>query len=462
MASSDRETDVVVVGSGMAGLVSTLRALERGADVVLLEKGRCLGGTTRVTGGYIAFDEAAEPNIGPFEPIEEGLEWLGVNGVEVEELEQWAHGESVTSQIRIDPPQFVDRMAERIREEGGEVLLRTPFERLKTDESGEITGVVAYDYDDGAFEIEAPSVVLAAGGRSGNQGIVEEYYPHHDLWLGRDPWSTGDGFLAATDVGAKTTGELTTPIGVSRPAPPAEIAFEDMRCGQIYDTSSIAIDTNGERFTDESDSAAQSDGFVNTFLKRVEGPAWLIIDREVYENDDRYQSPVSDRLELARELGGIVLEAETIEGLCEQLAEQGVDGERALETIREFNAAVRGESDERLDPPRTDYREPVDTPPFYATKVIPAILYFVGGLDVDEQARVVSRARSTSTLAYAPEYDGEWVREPIVGLYAAGVEVGKQSEDGYYGGGLSLGLATGRVAGEHAAEHAKQVPLDEA
>ncbi len=460
MASPDHTTDVVVVGSGMAGLVATLRALERGADVTLLEKGHVLGGTTRVTGGYIAYDEDADRNIDPFEPLDEGLAWLREQGVEVEELEHWEHGESVSSRTRIDPPQFVDRMASRIEAEGGDIRLRTPFEKLRTNDRGEITGVIAYEYDEGRFVIKAPSVILAAGGRSGNEQLVREHFSDADLLLGRDPWSTGDGYIAARDVGGKATDNLGDPIGVTRPAPPAEIAFEEMRCGQIYDTSSIAIDSDGVRFTDESNSEAQSDAFVQNYLDNVEGEAFLIFDRDIYENTDRYQSPVRERVELARELGGIVLEADTIEGLCEQLADHGVDRDQALATVEEFNGAVSGDNDDiELDPPRVDYREPMDSPPYYATKVVPAILYFVGGLDVDEHARVISRARSTSTLPYKPEHEDEWHRESIEGLYAAGVEVGKRTEDGYYGGGLSLGLVTGRIAGAHAAEYAAETPL---
>ena len=47
----DRETDVVVVGSGAAGAVAALYAHERGAQVLLLEKGPVFGGTTAKSGG---------------------------------------------------------------------------------------------------------------------------------------------------------------------------------------------------------------------------------------------------------------------------------------------------------------------------------------------------------------------------------------------------------------------------
>ncbi|MBN1628760.1 MAG: FAD-dependent oxidoreductase, partial [Thermoleophilia bacterium] len=52
--------DVVVIGSGVAGLAAALAAAEQGAHVVVVEKQRALGGTSNFFQGTFAVESAMQ------------------------------------------------------------------------------------------------------------------------------------------------------------------------------------------------------------------------------------------------------------------------------------------------------------------------------------------------------------------------------------------------------------------
>ncbi|WP_304419091.1 FAD-dependent oxidoreductase, partial [Turicimonas muris] len=50
----DGETDVLVAGSGIAGMSAAISAMDKGAKVLVLEKGKNYGGCAIINGGIIA------------------------------------------------------------------------------------------------------------------------------------------------------------------------------------------------------------------------------------------------------------------------------------------------------------------------------------------------------------------------------------------------------------------------
>ena len=56
--SWDQETDIVVVGTGAAGVASAMTALEAGSAVIMIEKEKTTGGITGVCEQYCAFDSS--------------------------------------------------------------------------------------------------------------------------------------------------------------------------------------------------------------------------------------------------------------------------------------------------------------------------------------------------------------------------------------------------------------------
>ena len=136
------------------------------------------------------------------------------------------------------------------------------------------------------------------------------------------------------------------------------------------------------------------------------------------------------------------LTADSLEALVAQLP---LDAAVCLETLRDFNRAARpgkfdpsvkdGLAAEGLEPPKSNWAQPLDTPPFYAYPCTGGITFTLGGLKVDGAAQVIDTAL-----------------EPIPGLYTCGEMVGGLFHHNYPGGsGLVSGAVFGRIAGRSAA-----------
>ena len=141
------------------------------------------------------------------------------------------------------------------------------------------------------------------------------------------------------------------------------------------------------------------------------------------------------------------VEADTLEALAARL--DGVDGGRFLETVRAFNRAVRrdapfdptirdGRGTDGLAVPKSNWANPLDTPPYKAFAVTCGITFTFGGVAISPDARVLDTEGA-----------------PIPGLHAAGEMVGDLFYFNYPGGaGLTAGAVFGRRAGRAAAEFA--------
>jgi 3-oxosteroid 1-dehydrogenase len=73
----DEEADVVVVGSGAAGLTTAVVAAVEGASVIVLEKSELVGGTSSVSGGgfWVPVNHHT-PEVGVEDSEEEALEYI--------------------------------------------------------------------------------------------------------------------------------------------------------------------------------------------------------------------------------------------------------------------------------------------------------------------------------------------------------------------------------------------------
>ena len=395
------KSDVVVAGAGMAGLCAAIAALEAGANVLVIEKGSRIGGSMSLSHGLIwTFSEKlqlrheiSDGNESLQDLVVEGLTashaWLQKHGVQLEpEMTfQWYGRGRIAN-----PPQMASILAERV---------------AKFDEGG-------------AVEIGAGSVILATGGFQGNAELVLRYItPYADcMYLRGNPWSTGDAFIAATEIGAAVTPHLETFYGHAMAAPPARFnQFEFLNLTQRYGTLAVALNLEGKRFVDES--AGTGEEALNLAIAtQPRATAIYIVDAAIANRPGPMGQLPKVAIERARSCGGPVLEAPTLEFLAEELQAWGVPRDAALHSFQTYNSAVQSKLGDRLFPPRSKDAFPLEVAPFTAVAVRAAITFTCGGLQTDLDMRVLRRAATTSTFSLVKADISELRFTAIPNLYA--------------------------------------------
>jgi tricarballylate dehydrogenase len=307
---------------------------------------------------------------------------------------------------------------------------------------GAITGVLA-ETPEGRVRISAAGVVLAAGGFEANPMLRAAYLgPGWDLARVRGtPFNTGHAIEAAISAGATPYGNWSgchsTAWDVASPVGAGDRELTNLFTKQSYPLGLI-VNVHGRRFVDEGADYRNYTyaKYGAAILRQPEARAFQVFDAktEPLLRQDEYTAPGVSRFE-----------APTIAELARLM---GVDAEALERTVREFNAAVQegefnpaikdGKATRGIDPPKSNWSQPLDSPPYLGFAVTCGITFTFGGVRVDTEARVLDRRL-----------------EPIPGLSAAGEMVGGLFYDNYPGGsGLSAGAVYGRRAGWSAARWA--------
>ena len=203
----------------------------------------------------------------------------------------------------------------------------------------------------------------------------------------------------------------------------------------------IIVDQNGKRFLNEGEDFRDNTyvKFSKYIIDHADGLAFSIFDDKMVSRSEFHRAwrPV-----------GNPYQADTIEEMAEKL---GIPPTTLAKTVKEFNAAVQpGELDldhldrkhtEGINPPKSNWAIPVDTPPFIAVPVTGGITFTFGGLKVNGSAQVINTSG-----------------EIISGLYAAGEPMGEIFYYNYPGAtSVIRGAVFGRIAGKHAADRIKDI-----
>jgi tricarballylate dehydrogenase len=308
---------------------------------------------------------------------------------------------------------------------------------LRREDNG-VNGVRWAGPDGTGGLLEASAVVLAAGGFEASPSLRREYLG--EGWqrakVRGTPLNDGRMLRAAIDVGAARAGDWATAHSVAWDAgapPTGDRALTNQLTRQSYPLG-IVVNRRGRRFVDEgADFRNYTYARYGADILRQPGSvAFQIFDAAIRPllRPEEYDSPGASE-HVAATIAELAL-------AC------GIDAGALGQTIAEFNAAVRREvafdptvRDGRSAPlplPKSNWANPIETPPFYAYPVTCGITFTFGGLRADASGRVLDESRAA-----------------IPGLYVCGEMLGGLFSGNYPGGsGLTSGLVFGRRAGDTA------------
>lgn len=307
-----------------------------------------------------------------------------------------------------------------------------------------VTGVRA-QHKGQLVEFKAKSVVLACGGFEANPEWRTRYLgPGWELAKVRGSrFNMGDGLKMALDIGAHPYGNWSGRHAVSweRHAPDVgNLNLPHSSYRHSYPLS-IMINADGKRFVDEGIE------FYNYTYAKYGAEVLRQPQQFAYQVFDAKVRPL-----LRPEYGDKAVTrvvANSIEELASKL--EGVNANGFLRTVKEYNASIKkevpfdhsvkdGRCTEGVDPPKSNWANTLDTPPFEAYLVTCGITFTFGGLRINHETGQVMNVH----------------RHPIPGLYTAGEMVGGLFYFNYPAGtGLVSGTVFGRIAGLGAAAAAK-------
>lgn len=450
------EVDVVVIGSGGAGLSAALTARSAGKSVLVLEKLDTVGGNSALSGaGYAApgtwlqlrkgVEDSPDlmasdmltggDNLGAptlvhtlCEGALDALEWMTYEtGVSWSPTCGQDGGHSVARTVQ--PAGYgaavMVKMAARAKKLGVTVATGVTVEEIIRTPGGAVTGVKAVDRVSGAqLSISSPRVIIASGGFGANLEMRMQYDPTlTDEYGCTDAvGTTGDGIVMGQAIGAGVTGMeyiQTHPTG-------STTTGNMLAMGSIRSKGfAFMVNKEGKRFVEELE---RRDVVCAAELAQTDGCGYFVFSKE-----DGVASGIYDRA--ADELGGMksdgtYFEGDTLEAVCDHF---GVDVNGVKETIALWNKDCEAGSDSQFN-----YRSPMKPfgeAPYAMFSVTPIVHYTMGGLTINADAAVLDE-------------DGV----PIPGLFAAGEVTGGIMGSNRLGTTSYVDIVVyGRIAGANAA-----------
>jgi succinate dehydrogenase/fumarate reductase flavoprotein subunit len=491
----DYEADVVVVGSGLAGVSTAIAAHDAGAEVLVLEKApeRFIGGNSRTAGGGMRTPlEVSDEVITtyrdycfgtvPDELCVDFVEALYRNPERIKKLGYDLVPSGTQSptigHLRIVTPeapeggrgfQLYDAFKGCFDDRRLKIMCETPAKELIQDPvTKEILGVVAAEGATGVLGeggkkiyIKAKrAVVLACGGYENNNDM-KGWYNYPGLGESMCPWgtpyNTGDGIKMVSEIGAPLWHLFSVEwdrFSLKVPSLIYGVGVQTASTGH-----SIIVNKYGKRFMNEAKRLVHNKEtleyiyFRNVPAKEYANMPCFIIFDETYRLarplantggtmtwnviHELYKWSADNSVEIGK---GWILKGDTIEELAAKITAVdprgytvGVDAAGLKETISAYNGYCAAGEDPDFGKPE-DRLIPIVTPPYYAAELALTLINTQGGPKHNGKSQTLNKED-----------------KPIPRLYSCG-ELGSFFGMIYPGGSnLAEAIAFGHIAGENAA-----------
>ena len=450
-AKRSEKFNVVVIGTGLSGMVAAVAAQNAGAKVAVLEKmgEKEVGGNSKLAGGLIAIPRDDSPGARDeyFEDFMKKSSGKGnavlskVLAYQSLDAVEWlkAQGAELTAPVTVagyrvkcvvfkpgaykGMPKGLEALRLNLTKKGGKIIYETKAKQLIMNEAGAVIGVRAQDAA-GLKDYLADAVVIAAGGYGGNREMLETFVdPNADDMMVRGvTTATGDGLNMAREAGA-----MWVNMGGMASVHVAAVSPKNTAAGNPFMAIAytLGINRDGKRYVDESL------GYVANGKASMKQPGQTVA--MIFDEEIKKQAGVTAAVKQFEGLGIDIVEANTLGELAAKIS---VPAAALEKTVADFNAAVKDGKAMDAQPAKTAFAYKVESPKFYAFyPLLPGITLTFGGIKINEKAQ-------------AQEADGK----VISGLYAAGECAGGLYYEDYIGGAsLANCLVMGRIAGQQAA-----------
>ncbi len=464
MTGWDEKKDIIVIGSGLAGLAAAIEAAQAGAAVIVIEKMKVTGGNTRISDGGLAapgnylqkkhgiadsaelfYEDMLRAGLGLNHPhlvrivaerAAETIEWtrneLGVRYLDrLDRFGGHSAARCLTTKGHLGAD-IIKAQTAKLKELGVEIRTRCLLKNFIVDRDGTtVCGINIQanyqfpDEDSGTAKKMGVNraIILATGGFGNDLAFCRLQLPELDetIHSTNHRGATSEGLVAALRIGA-----LPVHLSWIQMGPwgcPDEKGYGKGARFASYSVfpAGILIDpATGSRFVNEwGDRRHRTEAML-----RAGHACFGIVDSIGAEKDS---ASLKDCLKRGKVKG--------FQNLADLAAACGIPSSPLSKTFNDYNNAIAAGQPDVFGKPLGPDTPPLKKPPFYAMRLWPKLHYTAGGIGINSKAQVINLQG-----------------QPIPRLFAAGeVSGGIHGASRLGSCSLTECLVFGRIAGQAAA-----------